>query len=105
MQPSESSTRKVDILFQQYSQSHQHLINKYIQWVCIPLFVFSIMGLVTAIPFPHLDFLGRYNTYISWFSFLLAIMIYLYLKLSPVLSYFMLLITGVLYYFIIQLEY
>lgn len=105
MNSPESSPRKINVLFNQYSQVNQNPINRALQWVCIPLLVFSIIGLVTAIPFPHLNFLGKYNTYISWFSFLLAFTIYYYLKLSPILSYLMLLTVGILYYFIIQLEY
>lgn len=105
MKPLETRTRKVDVLFNQYAQLHQNPVNRMLQWLCIPLLVFSIIGLVTAIPFPHLNFLGKYNTYISWFSFLLTFTIYYYIKLSPILSYLMLLIIGILYYFIIELEY
>jgi uncharacterized membrane protein YGL010W len=97
--------REIDVLFDEYSKSHQHPTNKLIHWICVPLILFSIIGLVTAIPFPHIAFLGKYNTYINWFSFLLAGSIYYYLKLSPLLSYLMLFVVGAMYYFIVQLEY
>jgi uncharacterized membrane protein YGL010W len=54
--------------------------------------VFSLFGLVWAIPFPYLEFLGKYNGYVNWASFLIAFAIYYYYKLSPVLSYLMLLL-------------
>ncbi len=97
--------RKIDILFAQYAESHQNATNRLIHWVCVPLIVFSIIGLVTAIPFPQLNFLGKYNMYINWFSFVMAASIYYYTKLSPMLSYFMLFFFGACYYFIVQLEY
>ena len=97
--------REIDVLFDKYSENHQNPTNKLIHWVCVPLIVFSIIGLVSAIPFPHIGFLGKYNMYINWFSFLMAATMYYYLKLSPILSYFMLFFFGICYFFVIQLEY
>lgn len=96
--------RQIDILFDKYAESHQNSTNKTIHWICVPLIVLSIIGLVSAIPFPHIGFLGQYNMYINWFSILMAATIYYYLKLSPVLSYFMLFFFGLCYYFVVQLE-
>ncbi|MFM6953742.1 MAG: DUF962 domain-containing protein [Sphingobacteriaceae bacterium] len=84
--------RPVDVYFEKYAESHQNHTNKTIHWVCIPLIVFSLFGLVWAIPFPELGFLGKYNGYVNWASFLIAFSIYYYYRLSPVLSYVMLLI-------------
>jgi uncharacterized membrane protein YGL010W len=97
--------RPVDILFAKYAASHQNPTNKLIHWICVPLIVFSIIGLVSAIPFPQLGFLGKYNMYINWFSIVMAACIYYYLKLSPILSYLMLFFFGICYFFVIQLEY
>ncbi|MFC5284183.1 DUF962 domain-containing protein [Pedobacter alpinus] len=97
--------RKVDILFNEYSEFHQNSKNKLIQWICVPLIIFSIIGLITSIPFPQLAFLGKYNMFINWFSVVLACAIYYYLKLSPLLSYLMLFFFGFCYFFIVQLEY
>jgi len=84
--------RLIDVYFDKYSESHQNPTNKIIHWICVPLIVFSLFGLVWAIPFPHLDFLGRYNGYVNFASFLIAFAIYYYYRLSPVLSYLMLLL-------------
>jgi uncharacterized membrane protein YGL010W len=97
--------RPVDILFAKYAASHQNPTNKLIHWICVPLIVFSIIGLVSAIPFPQLGFLGKYNMYINWFSIVMAACIYYYLKLSPILSYLMLFFFGICYFFVVQLEY
>src|SRR5690606_19814057 len=97
--------RKIDILLDEYSLHHQTPVNIRLQFLFIPLFVFSLMGLITAVPFPYLAFLGKYNMFINWFSFALAIAIYYYLRLSPLLSYLMLFTFGALYFFVVQLEY
>jgi len=95
--------RPVDIYFAKYSESHQNPTNKLIHWICVPVIVFSIMGLLWAVPFPYLKFLGSYNGFFNWASFFIAFSIYYYYKLSPVLSYFMLLVLMIFSYGVIQL--
>ena len=85
--------RPVDAYFAKYAESHQNPTNKLIHWICVPLIVFSLFGLLWAIPFPYLKFLGSYNGYFNWASFLIAFSIYYYYKLSPILSYFMLVVV------------
>jgi uncharacterized membrane protein YGL010W len=92
--------RPVDVYFAKYAESHQNPTNKLIHWICVPLIVFSLLGLAWAIPFPHLKFLGPYYGYFNWASFLIAFSMYFYYKLSPVLSYAMLLIIMLFCYFI-----
>jgi uncharacterized membrane protein YGL010W len=95
---------EIDILFDKYAESHQDHTNELIPWICVPLIVFSLLGLVWCIPFPHLDFLGRYNGYLNWASFLIAFSVYYYYKLSPVMSYLMLLLIFGMSLLIVQLE-
>jgi uncharacterized membrane protein YGL010W len=92
--------RPIDTLFDEYAESHQNPTNKLIHWICVPLIMFSLLGLVWAIPFPYLKFMGTYNGYFNWASFLIAFAIYYYYKLSPVLSYVMLLIVMLFVYLI-----
>jgi uncharacterized membrane protein YGL010W len=98
-----TAIRPIDVYFAKYTESHQNPTNKLIHWICVPLIVFSIMGLLWAIPFPYLKFLGFYNGFVNWASFLIAFSIYYYYKLSPVLSYFMLLALMGFSYGVIQL--
>jgi uncharacterized membrane protein YGL010W len=95
--------RQIDKLFEQYAEYHPN-VNNVIQWICVPLIVFSLLGLAWAIPFPHLDFLGRYNGYLNWASFLIAFSVYFYYKLSPVMSYLMLILIFVVSMGVVQLE-
>lgn len=96
--------RPVDVYFAKYAESHQNHTNEAIHFICIPLIVFSLLGLVWSIPFPKLDFLGSYGDMFNWASFLIAFSIYYYLKLSPVLSYLMLFILFGFSYGIIKLD-
>jgi uncharacterized membrane protein YGL010W len=96
--------REVDVYFDKYAESHQNPKNELIHWICVPLIVFSLLGLVWSIPFPHIGFLGSYNGFVNWASFLIAFSIYYYYRLSPVLSYFMLLLIFAFSYLVIMLE-
>lgn len=95
---------QVDVLFDKYAESHQNHSNEIIHWVCVPLIVFSLLGLVWSIPFPHLAFLGKYNGYLNWASFLIAFSIYYYYKLSPVMSYLMLILIFIMSMGIVKIE-
>jgi len=101
--PDKAVTRPIDLYFDQYAEHHQNPTNKLIHWICVPLIVFSIFGLVWAIPFPYLKFLGSYNGYFNWASFLIAAVIFYYYKLSPTLSYLMLFILMGFSYAVIEL--
>lgn len=96
--------RNVDILLNQYAENHLHSTNKLIHWICVPLIVFSLIGLFWSVPFPYLGFLGKYNGFINWASFLIAFSGYYYYRLSPVLSYMMILFVFILALGIVQLE-
>ena len=96
--------RPVDVYFDKYQESHNNQTNEIIHWICVPLIVFSLLGLVWAIPFPYIGFLGRYNGFVNWASFLIAFSIYYYYRLSPVLSYMMLLLVFLMSWGIVSLE-
>jgi uncharacterized membrane protein YGL010W len=96
--------RPIDAIIDQYNSFHQKPANRIINYICVPLIVFSIVGFVWSLPFPHLNFLGVYNGYLNWASFLIAFTIYYYMRLSPILSYVMLLILFALTFGVIQLQ-
>jgi uncharacterized membrane protein YGL010W len=96
--------RAIDVIIDQYASFHQKPANRLINYICIPLIVFSVVGFVWSLPFPQLKFLGIYNTYLNWGSFLIAFSVYYYMRLSPILSYIMLLLLFALVYIIIQLQ-
>ncbi|SMG31274.1 DUF962 domain-containing protein [Sphingobacterium psychroaquaticum] len=75
--------------------------------ISLVLLFFGVMGLVWMIPFPQFNFLVRMNmhTFLNWGSFYIAVVIYLYLRLAPTLSYAMLFTIGIMSFFVVQLEY
>ena len=40
--------RRVDRLFESYGRYHQDPVNKAIHWICVPLIVWSVLGIVWA---------------------------------------------------------
>jgi uncharacterized membrane protein YGL010W len=96
--------RKVDVYFKRLDASHQHPTNQVLHYIFVPLMVLGILGMAWAIPFPHIGFIGKYNGYFNWASFIIAFGIYYYLKMSPLLSYFALFLFFGLSYGIMQLE-
>jgi len=96
--------RDIELLLEEYGTYHQHPSNRLINWVCIPLITFSIVGLAWSIPFPYLAFLGKYNGFLNWASFLIAFSGYYYYRLSPILSYMAILLIFVLALMVVQLE-
>jgi len=40
--------RRVDRLFESYGRYHQHPVNKAIHWICVPLVVWSVLGMLSA---------------------------------------------------------
>lgn len=97
--------RPVEIYFQRLDQSYKG--NKIVYALFLTLAFFGVMGLIWMIPFPQLDFLQKMNaqTFLNWGSFYIAIIIYLYLRLAPTLSYAILFSIGIMSFFIVQLEY
>ena len=97
--------RPVEIYFDSLDKTFNG--NKGLYGILLTLAFFGIMGLVWMIPFPQFDFLINMNahTFLNWGSFFIAIIIYLYLKLAPTLSYAVLFTIGIMSFFIVQLEY
>jgi uncharacterized membrane protein YGL010W len=95
---------EVDFYFDKYALAHQNQDNKRLQIIAIPLLLFSLFGLLWCVPFPYIAFLGQYNSYFNCASVFIAVCIYFYLKLSPILSYFMLFVLLAFSYVIMQLQ-
>lgn len=98
--------RAVDRYFDQLDEKFT-ASNRAMYAIFLVLLLFGVQGLIWMIPFPQFEFLVnmKMHTFLNWGSFYVAIMIYLYLKLAPTLSYAMLFTVGVMAYFIVQLEY
>ena len=84
----------------EYGESHQNKINKFIHWICIPLIFWSIIALLSLIPFPTV-----FNSedvfmeaFMHWGTVVIFLGLIFYLKLSFKIFLGMLFVSlGVLY--------
>lgn len=84
--------RNADSWFEEYGESHRHPANKTIHWICVPAIVFSLIGLLWAIPVPKA--FAEISPWLNWGSlFVLAAMLY-YLVLSWQLALGMIVVTA-----------
>ena len=79
--------KKIDILLNEYGESHQNKTNKLIHWLCVPAIFYSIVGLVWEIPLGPLADI-KYNgfQYLNWASLTLCLVFIYYLTLSPIIT-------------------
>jgi uncharacterized membrane protein YGL010W len=62
--------RTVDRLFERYGAYHRHPLNKAIHWVCVPLIVWSILGMLWAL-----------SPIAAWVAIAAGLVFYAYLSL------------------------
>ena len=63
-----------------YGESHQNATNKAIHWVCVPLIVLSVIGLLWSIPVP--DGFSELSPWLNWASLTLMAAVAYYFALS-----------------------
>ena len=84
--------KKINSLLDQYGESHKNSTNKLIHWICVPAIFFSIVGLVSIIPFPWE--IGIYEEInLGWALVALILVLLYYVSLSIPLSIGMLLFS------------
>jgi uncharacterized membrane protein YGL010W len=66
----------------EYSTSHRNPINKTLHWICVPLIVWSLIGLLWALPAPGRAAFG----YANWASYAVAAAVLYYGVLSMPLA-------------------
>ena len=69
--------KTIDLLLDKYGESHQNGINKFIHWICVPSIMFSLFGLLFAIPFPV-----ERTMFTNWAAVALAASLVYYFRLS-----------------------
>jgi uncharacterized membrane protein YGL010W len=73
-----ANTRRIDWFLEKYGESHQNATNKLIHWVCVPLIMFSLLGMVYAIPFVGIE----KTMFANWAAVLVALALIYYIMLS-----------------------
>lgn len=69
--------KTMDWFLEKYGESHQNATNKIIHWFCVPAIMFSLFGLLYAIPFPV-----ERGLFTNWATVFFAIALIYYLRLS-----------------------
>ncbi|MCP4443377.1 MAG: DUF962 domain-containing protein [Aureispira sp.] len=77
MSTNASTPRKIDVLLSKYGESHVNPTNKAIHWICIPLIMFSLLGMLYTIPFPITK-----SLFANWAMVFLGLTLVYYLVLS-----------------------
>ncbi|RIW13662.1 DUF962 domain-containing protein [Algoriphagus lacus] len=79
--------RKIDLLLEEYGESHQNHTNKLIHWFCVPAIFFSVVGLIFSIPSGILpDVLPFLSNFANWATIALLLVLIYYVSLSPPLT-------------------
>lgn len=79
--------RKIDLLLEEYGESHQNHTNKLIHWFCVPAIFFSVVGLIFSIPSVILpDVLPFLSSFANWATIALLLVLIYYVSLSPALT-------------------
>jgi len=76
-----------------YAVSHQNPTNKLIHWLCVPAIVFSLFGLLLAIPIPIPTGIAHLNVA----TIVIAIALVFYLRLSLPMALGMLFVSALMY--------
>jgi uncharacterized membrane protein YGL010W len=78
------SMRKIDKLLLEYGESHRNATNKMVHWICVPLIMFSLIGILWNIPVEGLRYiLNAQNViWVNWGMFFLIVAALYYVRLS-----------------------
>ncbi|MTI42804.1 putative membrane protein YGL010W [Roseibium hamelinense] len=81
--------RRIDVLLDEYGESHQNAINKFIHWICVPVIVWTVTALLWSVPIPAAF---EAYPYVNWSTIVIALAAVYYLTLSVPLAFGMVVI-------------
>ena len=88
--------KTVDQWLDEYGDSHKNATNKLIHWICIPLIMFSLFGMLRAIPVPSQ--FDKISPFLNWSNIILGLAILFYIRLSiPLFFGFVLIAAGIMF--------
>jgi uncharacterized membrane protein YGL010W len=94
--------RTVDQWFDEYGESHQHPRNKVLHWICVPIIVLSLAGMLWSLPAP--DAFASISPLLNWGSLLLVAGLVYYFVMSWSLALGMVVFVGGIVASILLLE-
>ncbi|TGE15402.1 Mpo1 family 2-hydroxy fatty acid dioxygenase [Hymenobacter elongatus] len=78
-------------LLDEYGESHQNPTNKLVHWICVPLIMFSLLGLLWSVPMP--EAIRQLSPWLNVATIVMALAVVYYLRLSVPLALGMVLIS------------
>lgn len=82
--------RSAQAWFDEYSESHRNPTNKRLHWICVPVIVLSVVGLLWALPVPAV--LREISPLLNWGTLFAAAAVLYYFMISISLGIGMLLV-------------
>jgi uncharacterized membrane protein YGL010W len=76
--------RSAQAWFDEYAQSHRHPTNKVLHWVCVPVILLSVVGLLWALPFPNAW--RSISPFFNWATIIAIAAVFYYFSLSATLG-------------------
>ena len=74
--------QNIDNLLDEYGESHQDPTNKAIHWVCVPLIVLSLLGMLWSVPVP--EAFVEISPAMNWATlFMMASLVYYFIMSIP----------------------
>ena len=92
MDPAASSA--VQRLLDEYGESHQNPTNKLVHWLCVPLIMFSILGLLWSVPVPQA--MQNISPWLNWATLVMVMALAYYVRLSGRLAVGMVVVWGLM---------
>ena len=86
--------RTFDQWMADYGVSHKHPTNKLIHKICVPLIMFSVIGLIWSIPTP--EAFQQISPYMNWATLFVAGCLVFYFLLSKIMFVSMVIMTAVM---------
>lgn len=81
-------------LLAEYGESHQNPTNKLVHWVCVPLIMFSLLGLLWSVPMPAA--VRQLSSWLNLATVVMGLAVVYYLRLSVRLSVGMVLVWALM---------
>jgi uncharacterized membrane protein YGL010W len=79
-----SAMRTVGDWLGEYGASHENPTNKLLHWICVPLIVLTVFGLLWSLPVP--DLFASISSWLNWATVTAFAALLYYLALSPALA-------------------
>lgn len=94
--------RRVEQWLQEYGESHRNPTNKALHWICVPVIVVSLIGLLWSLPVPGAW--RNISPLLNWGSMFLAAGVLYYLAMSWSLALGMALFVGLVMLSVVGLQ-